>query len=129
MSSNKKTATTKTNDTNTTPKTNDATTMSNNTTTSMTNNSNSSNNYYVFQTSSNPRPNQKTSSSNCQHRSRRNRYSRRPCSCIKLDNSTYDPREDDDYNVDEGRPLDNFSEENSEWCEKNDFNKYENPGQ
>ncbi|CAG8723862.1 7872_t:CDS:2 [Cetraspora pellucida] len=45
------------------------------------------------------------------------------------DDSTYDPREDDDYNIDEGRPLDNFSEENSEWCEKNDFNRYENPGQ
>ncbi|KAF0544483.1 hypothetical protein F8M41_002812 [Gigaspora margarita] len=34
------------------------------------------------------------------------------------DDSTYDPLEDDDYNVDEGRPLDNFSEENSEWCEE-----------
>ncbi|KAF0448992.1 hypothetical protein F8M41_002612 [Gigaspora margarita] len=40
MSSNKKTAITKTNETNTTPKTNDATTTSNNTTTSMTNDSN-----------------------------------------------------------------------------------------
>ncbi|CAG8847186.1 7143_t:CDS:1, partial [Racocetra persica] len=37
--------------------------------------------------------------------------------------------EDDDYNVDEGRPLNNFSEKNSEWCEKNNFNKYENSGQ
>ncbi|RIB18032.1 hypothetical protein C2G38_2185715 [Gigaspora rosea] len=36
--------------------------------------------------------------------------------------------EDDDYNVDEGRHLDNFSE-NSEWCEENDFNEYENSGQ
>ncbi|KAF0349128.1 hypothetical protein F8M41_015515 [Gigaspora margarita] len=53
------------------------------------------------------------------------------CSNIlfKLDDSIYDPLEDDDYNVDEGRPLDKFSEENSEWCEKNDFNEYENPGQ
>ncbi|CAG8796356.1 8005_t:CDS:2, partial [Gigaspora margarita] len=48
---------------------------------------------------------------------------------FKLDDSTYDPLEDDDYNVNEGRPLDNFSEENSEWCEENDFNEYENPGQ
>ncbi|CAG8852426.1 16677_t:CDS:2, partial [Gigaspora margarita] len=46
------------------------------------------------------------------------------CSNIlfKLDDSTYDPLENDDYNVDEGRPLDNFSEEYSEWCEENDFN-------
>ncbi|CAG8818952.1 43751_t:CDS:2, partial [Gigaspora margarita] len=53
------------------------------------------------------------------------------CSNIsfKLDDSTYDPLEDDDYNVDEGRLLNNFSEENSEWCEENDFNEYENPGQ
>ncbi|CAG8735964.1 768_t:CDS:2 [Cetraspora pellucida] len=38
-------------------------------------------------------------------------------------------KEDDDYNVNEGRLLDNFSEEYSEWCEENDSNKYENPGQ
>ncbi|CAG8476051.1 24342_t:CDS:2, partial [Cetraspora pellucida] len=36
-------------------------------------------------------------------------------------------KENDDYNINEGRPLDNFSEEYSEWCEKNDFNKYKNP--
>ncbi|RIB07007.1 hypothetical protein C2G38_468691 [Gigaspora rosea] len=85
----------------------------------MTNNSNPSENYYVPQTPPNPRPSQRTSNSNHQHRSRRNGY----------DDSTYNPREDDDYNIDEGRPLDNFSEENSEWCEENDFNEYENPGQ
>ncbi|CAG8659863.1 5728_t:CDS:2 [Cetraspora pellucida] len=45
------------------------------------------------------------------------------------DDSTYDPRKDDDYNVDKKKLLDNFSEENSEWCEENNFNKYENPGQ
>ncbi|CAG8732184.1 15081_t:CDS:2, partial [Cetraspora pellucida] len=45
------------------------------------------------------------------------------------DDSTYNPREDDNYNIDKGRLLDNFSEENSEWCVKNDFNEYENPGQ
>ncbi|CAG8514884.1 9893_t:CDS:2, partial [Cetraspora pellucida] len=43
--------------------------------------------------------------------------------------STYDPKEDDDYSVNEGRPLDNFFEEYSEWCEENDSNEYENPGQ
>ncbi|CAG8549077.1 761_t:CDS:2 [Cetraspora pellucida] len=48
---------------------------------------------------------------------------------IVEDDSTYNPKEDDDYNIDEGRPLDNFSEENSEWCEENNFNKYKNPGQ
>ncbi|CAG8783428.1 4258_t:CDS:2, partial [Racocetra fulgida] len=41
---------------------------------------------------------------------------------VTFNDSTYDPREDDDYNVNEGRPLDNFSEEYSEWCEENDSN-------
>ncbi|CAG8808089.1 20962_t:CDS:1, partial [Cetraspora pellucida] len=44
-------------------------------------------------------------------------------------NSTYDPREDDDYNINKDRLLDNFSEENSKWCKENDFNKYENSEQ
>ncbi|CAG8485204.1 12042_t:CDS:2 [Cetraspora pellucida] len=113
--SNKKTATTKTNDTTTNDTiTNDNNaTTSNNTTTSMTNDNNLSETYYIPPTPPNPRPSQRTSNSN---RQRRN-------------DSTYDPREDDDYNVNEGRPLDNFSEEYSEWCEENDSNEYENPGQ
>ncbi|CAG8836847.1 22973_t:CDS:2, partial [Gigaspora margarita] len=37
--------------------------------------------------------------------------------------------EDDDYNVDEGRPWKNLSRENLEWEEEKDFNEYENPGQ
>ncbi|CAG8585467.1 6120_t:CDS:2 [Racocetra fulgida] len=52
-----------------------------------------------------------------------------PCPCIKLDDSTYDPREDDDYNVDEGRPLDNLSREKLEWEEEYDDNDYRNPGE
>ncbi|CAG8581831.1 3926_t:CDS:2 [Cetraspora pellucida] len=105
MSSKKKTTTIKTNDTNTTLKTNNtnttfktnnATTTSNNTITSMTDNSNPFENYYVLQTSPNSRPSQRTSNSNHQY------------------DSTYDLREDNDYNVDKSRPLDNFSEENLE---------------
>ncbi|CAG8744280.1 22838_t:CDS:2 [Cetraspora pellucida] len=45
------------------------------------------------------------------------------------DDSTYDSREDDDYNVDEGRPLDNLSRENLEREEENDDNDYRNPGE
>ncbi|CAG8724224.1 4235_t:CDS:1 [Gigaspora margarita] len=53
------------------------------------------------------------------------------CSNIlfKLDDSTYDPLEDDDYNVNKGRPLDNLSRENLEWEEENDDNDYRNPGE
>ncbi|CAG8829503.1 29548_t:CDS:1, partial [Gigaspora margarita] len=36
---------------------------------------------------------------------------------------------DDDYNVDEGRPLDNLSREKLEWEEEYDDNDYRNPGQ
>ncbi|KAF0441051.1 hypothetical protein F8M41_004025 [Gigaspora margarita] len=75
--SNKKT-TTKTNDTitndNNTTKTKNTTTNDNNTTTSTTNDNNPSENYYVPQTPPNPRPSQRTSNSNRQRRSRRNRY-------------------------------------------------------
>ncbi|CAG8801162.1 26828_t:CDS:1, partial [Gigaspora margarita] len=46
---------------------------------------------------------------------------------FKLDDSTYDPLEDDDYNVDEGRPLNNLLRENLEWEEENDDNDYRNP--
>ncbi|CAG8608086.1 13940_t:CDS:2 [Cetraspora pellucida] len=122
MSSNKQTTTTpKTNDSNT-PKTNDnnATTTSNSATTSTTNDNNPS------------RPIMYP-----QHRPIQDLTKGHLIPIVNTiigetdmvgDDSTYDPREDDDYNVDEGRPLDNFSEENSEWCEKNDFNEYENPG-
>ncbi|CAG8468930.1 19344_t:CDS:2 [Cetraspora pellucida] len=41
--------------------------------------------------------------------------------------STYDPRKDDNYNINEDKPLDNFSEEYSKWCEENDSNEYKNP--
>ncbi|CAG8856896.1 43584_t:CDS:1, partial [Gigaspora margarita] len=44
-------------------------------------------------------------------------------------NSTYDPLEDNDYNVDEGRPLDNLLRENLEWEEENDDNDYRNTGE
>ncbi|CAG8786723.1 20479_t:CDS:2 [Gigaspora margarita] len=85
--------------------------MSNNTT-STTNDNYPSETYYVPPTLPNPRPSQRTSNSNRQRNNRRNRYKKMM-----------------DYNVDEGRPLDNFLEETSEWCEKNNFNDYENPGQ
>ncbi|CAG8601047.1 9894_t:CDS:1 [Cetraspora pellucida] len=53
------------------------------------------------------------------------------CSNIlfKLDDSTYDSLEDDVYNVDEGRPLDNLSRKNLEREEKNDNNNYRNPAE
>ncbi|CAG8706193.1 19781_t:CDS:2 [Cetraspora pellucida] len=88
--------------------------MSNSITTSTTNDNNLFETYYVPPTLPNPRPNQRTSNSNHQHNNRRNRYDR---------------REDDDYNIDESRSLDNFLKENSEWCKGNNFNEYENPRQ
>ncbi|CAG8464683.1 13325_t:CDS:2 [Cetraspora pellucida] len=45
---------------------------------------------------------------------------------FKLDNSTYDPLEDDNYNIDEGRPLNNLLRENLEKEEKNVDNDYRN---
>ncbi|KAF0518001.1 hypothetical protein F8M41_016844 [Gigaspora margarita] len=89
MSSNKKTATTKTNDTNTTPKTNDATTASNNTTTPTPNVNNPSETYYVPPTPPNPRPSQRTPNS---RNSRRNRSN----------NSTYGILQDDEYYKERG---------------------------
>ncbi|CAG8679149.1 10337_t:CDS:1, partial [Racocetra fulgida] len=47
-----------------------------------------------------------------------------------MSDSTYDPREDDDYNVDEGRSLDNLSRENLERRISNDdWDGGINPGQ
>ncbi|CAG8494878.1 21401_t:CDS:2 [Cetraspora pellucida] len=45
------------------------------------------------------------------------------------DGSTYDPLEDDDYNIDEGRPLNNLSRKNLERKEENDNNNYRNPAE
>ncbi|CAG8664103.1 12274_t:CDS:2 [Cetraspora pellucida] len=38
-------------------------------------------------------------------------------------------KEDNNYNINEGRSLNNFSKKYSEWCEENDFNEYENSEQ
>ncbi|CAJ0628521.1 7181_t:CDS:2 [Entrophospora sp. SA101] len=43
--------------------------------------------------------------------------------------TTYNPSlEDDDYNVDNGRDLENLSREKLEWDEENDDNDYANSG-
>ncbi|KAF0408420.1 hypothetical protein F8M41_008500 [Gigaspora margarita] len=104
MSSNKETTTTKTNDTITNDN-NITTTKTNNTTTSTTNDNNPSETYYAPK----HHPIQGLTKGhliliiNIEVGE-----TDMPYPCIKLDDSIYDPREDDDYNVDEGRPLDNF---------------------